>query len=1257
MYDDNKALQLEEENRARREEANASASIVPQQLSEPTQTALAQQGVANQQMKSEGVQPTIDNLPAEVQPANPIEDKYVASGAKAEDDAKVKENTDRKIGVTVGSKATIPDDVDWTNQKQREKFLLKAKEMGVPLQQIKDAVGDKWGDEPIENTIIRLAREYKGDPLVVLKDFGVDIDDLENETSGLLRYAKGVRLTFLEAFDGMGIETTNANGYTIQEEIGRQKKFESIYQTLSGELDSNGEHTRGKNIAGGVGEALPYLATGIATGMAQAPIMAQLITDFAISQGIDTTRMMSDKDMEKYGWNTAANAFGFGLGKVLSKSEIDTLAEATKGINTLGEGKAAAILNGIAEAEKAGIDLLSSDINSATKLAHVIATLEKSPITAGKLMDLTKHDVEKVTKYLDIVMEKLAKESATDIGTARVIADSLRAQTRQYDDAIEIAYKNLGVAQDAHSGTMSNDTVVSWLNKVIADNNNLKITHDVTGKNTIDSYMSSLLKTYSTNGKELGVQDMYSIMRSIIGEASQSAKKGDLIESKAFARLADRFSKQFHNMTGGDSTLDELALGARKAYLDKLDLFGKGSTGKGAELEGFIPKFLNKVEVDVNSAAKMLDTAEKVAVIRRAVGDKTMDIIKRNKLQTVLEAKDIKTAAKELDKYSDSFLRELYGDEGANTIRGLAKLMEWVGERQHRLSQPNILGVMGTIKGLSFGSIFETAGKLLRGVMEGRGAVKASQAELKSLKTSLTKKLNGKTIEELMKGINDLGIRGDYRVSAEDILGDSTNKPTVEMVEKSITNNAEQLAREEANRVQGTVKELKVKRTEQSKAINDAMKTKFVPTELKEQLADAQKLLTDSQNADDVAGMNEGMTLLDDVYRQVNDMPTKAEVRIADKAKTALTKEQTTRVTEVQRKQTNLTTEIRAGFKTRVLEVDDRLNLARIQEDIVRARNKGDVEATEEAVMQLENFRNYVANKPKRATRAEFKDAKDRAREDARQANRARELRLQRQERARQEIIANQSQGATPKEAFTLTRPEQVTQAGEGVVSRLNNSQGSDGWRITHQDSRGMTFAGTVEKNGEQVESSFSVSLYGDSMSAITTRLVSGSGGGSSVYHSIFDMAQELGAVYTPSSSLYTANPTRMTVNMLSYMESRVAKGLGDAPWVHLGASQVGVTRATAGLPLTKVNANKMLKNLVKTINNDMLVGVRLTGTTSDEMIDKMARTDEFSQRYAEGAYRGDRQNGVYSLGGNNYVRFGSNTLKKIRGWIKEGGL
>ena len=1149
----------------------------------------------------------------------------------------------------------IPDDVDWNNMQNREDFLLEAKSMGVSLSQIKNAVQDKW-KEPVESTIIKIAKKYEGDPKQVLKDFGMDETDmatLEKEMGRGMRYARGVRGVFWEAFDSILPESytatavsDTATGDTIYQELGKQDRYENIYQALEGVYDKDtGTVNTAFNIAGGVGEAMPYMATGIATSMAKAPVMAQLITDFAISEGIDVARYYSTEEMDTLGWNTAANVVGFGLGKYLAPNELGKLTKLETEVATLGDAKVAQILNGLDLAKKEGIDILSADLDPATRLAQVMATLEKSPITAGKLMDLTSKDVDKVVAYMNETMSQMVNATSDNVSTGRIIKEALLDQSKQYDQAIDTAYKNLETAQEAVGGSMSNPTTVRWLTNVLDDIQNGKVVEGVLDSKEIEPYVSALLDRYSKNGNELSITEMYRTMRDIIGEASTAtdAKKG-----RAFAKLADRFSKQFDNMTGGDQALDEIGAAARKVYKDKLDLFGYNMTGKDSDLNGFIHKFMQTADTDIEAAAKSVNTMEKVQLLKRAVKDNVVKSIQRNQLQMAMQKGyeagdriDLLKVSKELSNKSDSFLRELYGDEGAKTIRGIESVARWIGERSNRLSKPNILSATQTIKNMSLlhpMSMVKSMGDILMGVIHGRTGITASKLELERMQKSLQKSLNGQSIDDIMKGLRGMGYVGEGKYTADELIKNVATDPEIKA--QAVANKAAREAREEANRAMPTVKELRTESAQQLREIRANMKIKEIDEPLKQRLNELNAKLVKEPTPELVEQLKQ---LNDDILALKSKDPAAdlveaqkiAQQRAERLARSEVAKQQATQNTRVSKEINNM-------FKTRVPEADSRLLYNRIQENISTAANKGDEKAVSEALNDLNTFREYMADLPKRLDSAELKALKLKAaREEAERLNQqgirdaaernarieAARARAEAQNttdvmntRARENVARNTD---TAVDAVPTTRQARFERASNNVISNLNDSTGKT-WRV----SGGETHPRFTSSDGE----SFTLHIYGNSIGATTTGLTNGSGSGKAVYPAIWNMARDLGGVYTPDSTLLRANPVRMGLNMLLYADSLGGK---DIPWIRIGRSQAGIQgRGLANQPLTKSNQKSLaqgLRNYAKAkLEDELPNGARLnTQTTPEEL-----------RKYGE------------ILGANSNIRLGKESLTKIINWL-----
>ncbi len=388
----------------------------------------------------------------------------------------------------------------------------------------------------------------------------------------------------------------------------------------------------------------------------------------------------------------------------------------------------------------------------------------------------------------------------------------------------------------------------------------------------------------------------------------------------------------------------------------------------------------------------------------------------------------------------------------------------------------------------------------------------------------------------------------------------------------------------------------------------DMIKDKNIPLNIKQRIQSQIEAIEDEIKASDL------------------DPATKRrDIDFADKALQAKRNTLKGKDLQLARQQTNLNKEIRARFRTKTVGADDRLEHARIEEKIVTARNSGDRTGVKEATSELEAFNEHTKSLPSREKAVEAKErlakvAKEQRRAD-REAESARAAVRQEANQRNQERLrrARESQRQADAEARQLredrarvedqriaSREANMTareQANENMVDSMNAKTDVGSWEVSTTDGNHPRFT------NRETGSYFTLHQYDSSMGATTVGLHNGSGEGEKVYHSIFDMAEELGVYYKPDSTLLTANPVRTGMNMISYMKGRPE----DANHIMMSPSQKaigarGSENYLGNERLTTENANQLAMNMKNLVNRKLPSGTNLSASTTDAEIEQMAR-------------------------------------------------
>jgi len=1147
---------------------------------------------------------------------------------KAYEEAQTRLKINQEKGYAPTPTATEQPALSELTDEQRIDVLRQAEEQGVPLSNVK---ADKFGADPasfaIEHTFNKAKQlgltneQYKSTIDDYLVKNGYDLSKFRQDGSQFVndRFQVGLANTLMEMYIGgkeiVGLEVTDTeskmNELLFQEKKQREAYYKYAESTMDeGKLDSN------TDLAGGLGEMAPAVVMGLGVGTLAKSGYA-LVADLAAQQAISTMEFKGASELDEsaglqYGIETGANIVGYGIGKginkLLAKSTTSNLDEATeKAVNTMGQDHAFSILTAIDFAKKNGVNILGHDVDPGTQLSQLVEAAKSNPVLSASLKKTTEKDVEAITAYISKVKNEYSDLMADDTSMGQYINRVINAQEVEYDSAISKAYDDMGNIMGAESADMSNKTFIGWLDGIKSNVSKQKGIEPSDRKHLL-SYVDEYVKDYQVSGNNVNVQDMYDMMRKTISRVAELNKKGDGgPEARAYAQLADLFEGQFDTLAKGHSSqggpLAEVMNNAKGLYRKRVELFGYRGTGKGGSGTGFISSFRDKYAKDPEGAMKLVNTPEKLRELKDISGDggDIVDMLKRNFLQRAVSKStdgvqtNLSGFSKELMK-DEAFSRELFGAD-FDSMKNLSTVADIVGKRVKSLSKTSTL-ITNALANNFFTSplaAIDTVWKLAKGRVAGWRLKKADQVALNGIIKEMEDTL-GMSIEEFkasLKGSQLLPATVSVGKTADELYISPTGVPT----------------EAEAKVVQGELVE------------------RQTVANLEEQATKAQQL----------------------------------ELQGVDK--------------QLNRQQTNLNKEVNTLFKTRQVAPDDKLEFNRIQEQLVTARNQGDREAVQEGMSSLETFNRYIKSQPKKETtperasrqkieeavarearveqariarirrvkeaevRAERIEAERLVREQANRENAERLARARQEERTARE--ASEAEARATRPTRPASRDEARATAERNMVDNLN-SRHMEGWTVTGNGSHLRFINSSPEATFQKMEygvmvdkqPNFSLSIHGDEIGACTVGLPNGGGVGEKVYHSLFDMAEELGGVYTPDSQLLTANPVRTGMNMISYMGKRGE----DATHIRFSHSQKALGRRgdsnyLGGKRLTLENANQLADNMKRMVNRKLPSGINLSSRTSDEAIAKMAST----------------------TGGDPNTRIGPKSLKLLREFLRSG--
>jgi len=928
---------------------------------------------------------------------------------------------------------------------------------------------------------------------------------------------------------------------------------ETAWKNQNSILDADGKIDRPWNVAGGAAEAGTYATIGAVASLPTTALRTAALADFMATSSLDTARYLgSDKiDAGQYAVNIGANLLGFGLATKMFKGEVTKGLENAdiKAFNDATTEQKAYAVSLYDWAKKNDIDLLSSDVNDFDTTANMFLEESKKNFTTASVMsgELQKnlHSLVKVTHN---IMGSMANAKELTPNVANNVKQSLLNIETDYDNKISQAYKELADA-DPKTATLPSDALIEDYRK---SSTYSELANTKAGRLAIKNAESLALD----DGKNYAPSDLYALVKSVNNLAYST---DDKTLASAYTNLSsyleDRMGK-LAKLQGSDTFMDKLKF-ARGLAKEKGDIFGFNKSRTGAVVSD-IPKLIKEDNPD-----KVMDIlfsnprTFKAIDAHLPVQVKTdlQDYVKGSLLQkhtqkgktTAGSLIDFSGLAKDIDKMDIRTMKELFGNEETLNLQLIASVGKILGKQYDTdVAGGNVLGALGEKRriGAAVKDGFKGMAEWASDLLVSRKSVRALVAKDKAKLAMNMEKLKGELKET---GIQD----------PKNILNKVVN--SIEEVKP-----IERIAREK----------------EDYGDINDMVNTKP-----KSEIASKLK---------------------------IEDKEIKAQTRQVQN--------DYTRANEA------ITAEARAhGFSPELKQEYNELRQAYTQ-----AKHQGDLSRMSETSGKIDDlYDRVVANNIKRAEKLAQAKIDRLSQQEERARKRAERARLalhreansttqEAREKAESDLletsinreVAEAERDIVVQRARNLgsTLPKTVENLPKEIASKTNKFVASlgDGWKINNV--RGNNEKHIYLRNSID-GSSFVVHLSRDGkrLTATTTGLNNGSGVGGTVYPALWDYAKSLGATYQPDNILLTANPVRMTYNMLKYMTQRS----GDAKHILVGRSQVGATAGRGsvnltGKPLTRETARKLVRQFARVIKSR--TGVEITGNMTNKEIARAGR-------------------------------------------------
>ena len=523
----------------------------------------------------------------------------------------------------------------------------------------------------------------------LIQSLGLDIN---REISPTYRTMYGAKNTLQEMKAGVtDLFTSDAYKEKALKDPTQQPKADARQSYIEREIRSKAFEAYGgsSDLMSDVGEALPYVGVGGATGLATKGlgIGAAILVDL-VTQGAATSAEYlgaSDHDRQsgqQAAMDTGANIAGMLLGRYALPAGIEfTNKQLDKFADFLNNPKYTqeqlTEISGSVKDMANALDIKLFNLDG-TMSKDSIANFKKqigdlSSAEQYKLGTATAEDMNKFLDYYQQASDNLVSVSGDAGATAGRVGNELAAVKEHMGQNVRDLYKVSDETLKASANTVNRDELFNGILR------NTETRVDV--RQEVDAFLDKLYKDSDTDISASGVNDLIKIFKAKARD--EGSKQGGATAASAYNSIIANLEKQLEATLPNTKPLKA----ANSAYREKLGLFGYNDTGKGANNDNFIPKFIKQLQSDPAKALNQVNTADRITTLKGVLSPEAFASIGKNKLESAIAKAttngeiSLTKLSKELRNMPADIKKALFGDN-TGKIDGIMEMAEVLGKRQ-----------------------------------------------------------------------------------------------------------------------------------------------------------------------------------------------------------------------------------------------------------------------------------------------------------------------------------------------------------------------------------------------------------------------------------------------------------------------------------------------------------------------------------------------------------------------------------------------